>query len=253
MSLMWILNSVSHKYETKHENKKRNTSPSKCNHPTDVQVVLLSSYLSKQSRETDIVKLGSLTTWTRWARPSAARQRSRGIPLSSAPDRRDKAGERTSSGPRGLRTSHWCWGGDSIFLVTTNLWGEDVSHVCVCQYKNVQTNSFWKKISCCTSWSLTWTRTGWTFVWGTWRWGAVPWADCRGQRRRASGRSAAFDPSAGSLFPQTAPESSLWRTRAPFGNKVSGFKLLTCVCKYPSSPVLVELLSLTRPSLLWCS
>lgn len=41
--------------------------------------------------------------------------------------------------------------------------------------------------------------------------GVVPSADCRGQHRCESGRSAGVDPSAGSRFLQTAPISSLWQ------------------------------------------
>lgn len=95
----------------------------------------MSSYLSKQSRETEMVKPGSPTTWTRRARPSAAKQRSNGLTLSSAPERRDNAGERTSSGPRDPRTPPWCWGGGTqfSFWLLKAFWGYNVSEVYVFQ------------------------------------------------------------------------------------------------------------------------
>lgn len=66
-------------------------------------------HLSKQSRETETLKPGSPTTWTSLARPSAARQRIRGLLLSSAADSRDSEGAWTSSGPRDPRAEPWCW------------------------------------------------------------------------------------------------------------------------------------------------
>lgn len=83
---------------------------------------LTSAHLSKQSREIETVNPGSPTTWTSRARPSAARQRSRGLVLSSAPNRSDKAGGRISSGPREPRLLPWCWGEVSYGYFVIKSW-----------------------------------------------------------------------------------------------------------------------------------
>lgn len=69
----------------------------------------LSTHLSKPSMVMETVNAGSLTTYTRRDRPSAAMQRSRGLELSRAHINRPRAGLWTSSWPRPTRLEPRGW------------------------------------------------------------------------------------------------------------------------------------------------